>query len=150
MLVLMIVVITTLVTTRSFADSANGMVRIKSAHSVTTTIDKLETALLNGGMTVFKRISHSDGAAKAGFKLRETELLIFGNPKIGTLLMQCQQTTAIDLPMKALAYKDESGQVWLAYNDPQHIADRHHTKNCEQVISKMTKALGNFSVVATQ
>ena len=100
--------------------------------------------------TIFKRVPHSASAAKVGLELRETELLIFGNPKIGTLLMQCQQSAALDLPMKALAYKDESGQVWLAYNDPQYIANRHHVDGCNKVIGKMTKALANFAKAATQ
>lgn len=141
---------TALSSTSLFADNAEGMVRVKSTHNVTTTIDKLKTALKSKGMTIFKRVSHSDGASKAGLELRDTELLIFGNPKIGTLLMQCQQSAAIDLPMKALAYKDKNGQVWLAYNDPQYLADRHKANNCSHVVDKMTKALANFSKAATQ
>ena len=144
------IVITALFSGHSFADIADGMTRVKSNHGVATTIDKLESALKTKGMTIFKRVPHSSGAAKVGLELRETELLIFGNPKIGTLLMQCQQSAALDLPMKALAYKDENGQVWLAYNDPQYIADRHHVDGCNKVIGKMTKALANFSKVATQ
>ena len=142
--------VTSLASTQAFADLATGMTRIKSSHSVSTTIDKLEAGLANKGMTIFKRVSHSGGAKKVGLKLRDTELLIFGNPKIGTLLMQCQQSAALDLPMKALAYKDKNGQVWLAYNDPQYIADRHHINNCKKVVNKMTKALANFSKIATQ
>jgi len=134
----------------SHAASADGMVRIKSAHNVATTLDKLETALNKKGMTIFKRVTHSAAAKKVGLNIRNTELLIFGNPKIGTLLMQCQQTTALDLPMKALAYEDESGQTWLAYNDPAYLAKRHHVKNCSQVLQKMSKALANFTKVATQ
>jgi len=134
----------------SLADNSDGIIRVKSNHNVSTTINKLETALKNKGMTIFKRIPHSESAAKVGLELRDTELLIFGNPKTGTLLMQCQQTAALELPMKALAYKDESGQVWLAYNNLQYIADRYHIDECKQVIGKMTKALANFSKAATQ
>ena len=143
-------ILSCLVSPLSFAEMADGMTRVKSAHSVSVTLDKLEAVLKNKGMTIFNRIPHSKGAAKVGLKLRETELLIFGDPKIGTLLMQCQQTAALDLPMKALAYKDENGQVWLTYNDPQYIADRHHVKGCEKVIGKMTGALGKFSIAATK
>jgi len=132
----------------SYADT--GIVRIKSAHSVPVTIDKLEVALNSKGMTIFKRVSHSDGAAKAGMQLRPTELLIFGNPAVGTPLMQCEQTTALDLPQKALAYEDKNGQVWLVYNDPEYIADRHGVDDCEQVIKKISTALTNFSRAATQ
>lgn len=146
----LLIILSTFVSVQVNAEGADGVIRVKSSHSVTGTIDKLESALKAKGMTIFKRVPHSAGAAKVGLELRETELLIFGNPKIGTLLMQCQQTAALDLPMKALAYKDESGQVWLAYNDPQYIADRHHVDGCQQVIGKMTKALANFSRAATQ
>lgn len=133
---------------RAWAD--NGIVRIKSANSVAGTIDKLEAALNSKGMTIFKRISHSDGATKAGLHLRPTELLIFGNPKIGTPLMQCSQTAALDLPQKALAYEDDKGQVWLLYNDPEYIADRHDVENCAEVINKISNALANFARVATE
>ena len=145
----LILVTTALTSTPSFAGTADGMTRVKSAHSVTATIDKLEAALKKNGMTIFNRISHSTSAAKVGLELRDTELLIFGNPKIGTLLMQCQQSAALDLPMKALAYKDKEDQVWLAYNDPQYLAGRHHIKSCG-VIEKMTNALANFSHTATK
>jgi uncharacterized protein (DUF302 family) len=146
----LLLILSALTSMQSMADVADGMTRVKSAHSVTVTIDKLESALKNKGMAIFKRVPHSASAAKVGLELRETELLIFGNPKIGTLLMQCQQSAALDLPMKALAYKDENGQVWLAYNDPQYIANRHHVDGCQKVIGKMTKALANFSKAATQ
>jgi len=134
----------------AYANSANGMIRVKSANDVTTTINKLEAALNKKGMTIFKRVSHSESAKKVGLKIRDTELLIFGNPKIGTLLMQCNQSAALDLPLKALAYKDKNGQVWLAYNDPDYIAARHHITHCNKVTEKMSKALANFSKVATQ
>ena len=141
--------ITTVLTCPSaYAD--NGIVRIKSTNSVAVTIDRLESALNSKGMTIFKRISHADGAAAVGLELRPTELLIFGNPKVGTPLMQCGQTTALDLPQKALAYADENGQVWLLYNDPEYIADRHDVENCTEVINKISKALANFARAATE
>ncbi len=139
-----------LINTQVFAEQADGVVRIKSMHSVTATVDKLESALKNRGMTIFKRVSHSDGAAKVGLELRPTELMIFGNPKVGTPLMQCQQLAALDLPQKALVYEDENGQVWFAYNDPEYIANRHNITGCDDVVSKISKALFNFSRVATQ
>ena len=139
-----------LVNTQVFAEQADGVVRIKSMHSVTATVDKLESALKSKGMTVFKRVSHSDGAAKVGLELRPTELLIFGNPRIGTPLMQCQQLAALDLPQKALVFEDEDGQVWFAYNDPEYIADRHNITGCDDVVNKISRALFNFSRAATQ
>ncbi len=143
-------VIAILLSTQAYANSSDGIVIIKSNNSVTATIDKLETVLKNKGMTIFKRVDHAAGAEKAGLKLRPTELLIFGNPKVGTPLMLCSQTAALDLPQKALAYKDENGQVWLAYNDPENMANRHNIKNCEAAIQKVTNALAKFSKAATE
>lgn len=148
---LLLALMSTVITLTSFCTFADdGIVRIKSTHNVQETINKLEKALINKGMTIFKRISHSDGAAKVDLKLRPTELLIFGNPKVGTPLMQCGQTTALDLPQKALAYEDENGQVWLLYNDPLYIAVRHNVENCTEVINKISNALANFAKAATE
>ncbi|MBE9564400.1 MAG: DUF302 domain-containing protein, partial [Proteobacteria bacterium] len=121
-------------------DSTDGIIHIKSANSVTVTINKLENILIKKGMTIFKRIDHTAGAKKVDLQLRPTELLIFGNPKVGTPLMLCSQTSALDLPQKALSYEDESGQVWLAYNDPVFMAKRHNTKGCDAAIQKVTNA----------
>jgi uncharacterized protein (DUF302 family) len=127
-----------------------GMVSVKSTHSVTDTLDRLETLLKEKGMTVFARINHTAGAEKVGLALRPTEQVIFGNPKVGTPFIQCKQTVAIDLPQKALAWEDENGQVWLSYNDPQYIAQRHEAEDCGEVIDKLSKALGNFAAAATE
>jgi uncharacterized protein (DUF302 family) len=127
----------------------NGLVSLKSAHSVAATIDKLEAILKEKGMNVFARINHSEGAPKAGMELHPTELLIFGNPKDGTPLMLCSQTVAIDLPQKALAWQDESGQVWLSYNDPEYLNQRHGLGECGEVLKKVSGALNNFATAAT-
>jgi len=134
----------------SMANETNGIIKIKSKHSVTETINKLQAALTKKGMTIFKRINHTAGANRVGLQLRPTELLIFGNPKVGTPLMQCSQTAALDLPQKALAYKDKNGQVWLAYNDPAYMANRHHIHGCEKAIQKVANALAKFSRIATK
>lgn len=127
-----------------------GVVHVKSAHDVRATADRLESALLNKGMTVFVRIDHAAGAKGAGLELRPTELVIFGNPKVGTPLMQCQQSAAIDLPQKALIWQDADGQVWLTYNDPHYLAERHGLEPCaEQALKKLAGALAKFSQVAT-
>ncbi len=141
---------TTLLTAQASAETSDGIIRIKSNHDVSTTIDKLKTILETKGMTIFKRIDHSAGAKNAGLELRPTELLIFGNPKVGTPLMLCSQTAALDLPQKALAYKDASGQVWLLYNDPAYMASRHHIKDCEKALKKVSNALAHFTKAATQ
>jgi len=139
-----------LVNSQVLAEQTDGVIRIKSKHNVSETLDKLEMALKDKGMTIFKRVSHSDGAARVGLELRPTELMIFGNPRVGTPLMQCQQLAALDLPQKALVYEDEHGQVWFAYNDPEYMAQRHNVSGCDDVVSKISNALANFARVATR
>ncbi len=134
----------------SVAAAGNGLVNVKSTHSVKETADRLETALTNKGMTVFVRIDHTAGAKKAGLTLPPTELVIFGNPKVGTPLMQCSRSVAIDLPQKALVWEDDQGQVWLTYNDPTYLAERHAITGCEAVLEKIGGALQNFAAAATQ
>ena len=131
------------------ADTDNGMISLKSDNDVRTTIDRLESALIDKGMTIFTRVDHTAGAKKAGMELRPTELLIFGNPKVGTPLMHCAQTIALDLPQKALAYQDEQGQVWLVYNDPAYLAGRHGIRGCDDAVQKVSKALDSFARMAT-
>ncbi|WP_215542476.1 DUF302 domain-containing protein [Amycolatopsis sp. CA-230715] len=103
----------------------HGMITIASGWSVRETTDRLETAVTGAGLFVFARIDHAGNAARAGFELRPTELLIFGNPKGGTPLLRDNQTSGIDLPVKALAWQDEAGRTWLTYNDARWIAARH-------------------------
>lgn len=133
----------------SLAYADNGLVNVKSPYSVKKTADRLENVLKEKGMTVFTRINHSEGAKKVGMDLPATELIIFGNPKVGTPLMNCNRTVAIDLPQKALIWEDENGQVWLSYNDPQYLAKRHDLSECMEIIKKVEKALSNFSKAAT-
>lgn len=132
------------------AAADQGLITVKSSQDVKKTADRLETILKQKGMNVFVRINHTDGARKVGQDLRPTELLIFGNPKVGTPLMQCGQTIAIDLPQKALIWQDENGQVWLTYNDPKYLANRHKISSCKAVLDKVEKALQNFATAATQ
>jgi len=134
-------------TTATYADS--GLVSVKSSHDVKTTADRLESILKQKEMNVFIRINHAQGAQKIGKELRPTELIIFGNPKVGTPLMQCRQSVAIDLPQKALIWQDEQGQVWLSYNDPKYLVERHGITGCAEVVQKIEGALGNFAKAAT-
>jgi uncharacterized protein (DUF302 family) len=131
------------------ASADNGLVIIKSANDVTTTVDKLVKVLKGKGMTVFNVIDHAKGAAGVDIELQPTTLVIFGNPKVGTLLMKCSRTAAIDLPQKMLIWNDESGQTWLAYNDPVYMAKRHDVKGCDAAIKKVTDVLDKFSGAAT-
>ena len=116
-----------LAATQAFA-GANGVITLQSQSSVSETLDKLDANLQSKGMNIFARVDHSAGAKKVGKDLADTQLLIFGNPKIGTPLMQCQRSVAIDLPQKMLAWQDDDGKVWLSYNDPLYLAERHGYK----------------------
>ena len=144
---LLVVVLSILVMPLAYA-ADNGLITLKSPYSVEQTLDRFEQALKAKGMTVFTRIDHAKGAAGVDLKLRPTTVLIFGNPKIGTLLMQSQQTAGIDLPLKLLAWQDADGQVWIAYNDPGYIAERHNITDRDPVIAKMRKAMSNFTAQA--
>jgi len=131
------------------AQAAEGLIVVKSNHSVAATADKLETVLSEKGMKIMNRIDHAAGAESAGLELRPTEVVIFGNPKVGSPLMQCAQSVAVDLPQKALVWEDESGQVWLGYNDPQYLKARHSIEGCDAVLEKVGNALANFAGAAT-
>jgi uncharacterized protein (DUF302 family) len=109
-----------------FPDTAPpGLISLKSTFPVKETLDRLAQRVESKGLTVFCRIDHAAGAVEVGLQLRPTELLIFGNGKGGTPLMQAMQTIGIDLPLKALAWQDAGGQTWLSYNDPVWLAERH-------------------------
>ena len=103
----------------------DGLITIQSRYTPKETMQRLETAVKSKGMTVFAHIDHAAAAAAVGMALRPTDLLIFGSPKGGTPLMQSVQTIGIDLPLKALVWEDGEGHVWLSYNDPAWIAERH-------------------------
>ncbi len=113
--------------------SADGLVTIASRNTVSETLDRLEKVLKAKNITVFARIDHAAGAASVAMPLRPTELLIFGNPRGGTPLMQSNQASGIDLPLKVLAWQDAAGQVWLTFNDPAWFARRHHLGSASDV-----------------
>ena len=127
-----------------------GMITVRSANDVPTTVKQLKRVLKEKGMTIFEVVDHARGAEGVGLKLRPTTVVIFGNPKVGTLLMQCGQTAGIDLPMKMLIYQDEKGAVWISYNDPNYIANRHGIRGCSKVRDKMTGAQANFAGAAAK
>ena len=129
--------------------AGGDMVTKKSAHPVSVTLDRLTNIVSEKGFTVFARIDHAAGASKVGQQLRPTQLLIFGNPKVGTALMSSQQSAALDLPIRVAAWEDPSGQVWLAYTAPAALAARHGIGDREPVVAKMTGALGKFTDAAT-
>jgi uncharacterized protein (DUF302 family) len=105
--------------------NAPGLTSKQSPFGAKEKMDRLEAALKAGGAAIFARIDHAAGAASAGMELRPTEVIVFGNPKGGTPLMQAEQTIGIDLPLKALVWQDAAGVVWLSYNEPGWLAERH-------------------------
>jgi uncharacterized protein (DUF302 family) len=109
----------------AYAMAADGLITIPSSFGPKETMDRLEAEIKAKGMTVFARIDHAAGAEEVGLPLRPTELLIFGNAKAGTPLMQANQPIGIDLPLKALVFENAAGRVWLSYNDPRWLAQRH-------------------------
>src|SRR5437899_5298771 len=106
-------------------DMASGIIDVPSLYSVPDTLARLQSILKERGMTVFALIDHGGEAEKAGLSMRPTQLLIFGSPKGGTPLMVATPSLAIDLPLKALAWQDEQGKVWLSYNSPEYLQQRH-------------------------
>lgn len=133
-----------LVMASTLAMAVEGLIAVKSPHSVTVTMDRLEALVKQRDLTVFARIDHAAGASKIGQTLRPTMLLIFGNPQGGTPFMQCAQTAGIDLPLKMLVWEDASGQVWLGYNDPAYLASRHGVAQCP-VVENLHKALAGMA-----
>jgi len=130
------------------AGAADGLVAVKSSHTPAETGNRLVAALQERGLKLFARIDHAAGAATIGKSLRPTQVFIFGNPQGGTPLMACQQTAGIDLPLKALVWQDETGQVWFGYNDPAWIAARHAAADCP-VVPNLAKALAGLAAATT-
>ena len=131
--------------------SDNGLITVSSAHSVKETLDRMEKELKSRDMTIFARIDHAAGAKEVGLTLAPTELLIFGNAKAGTPLMQARQQIGIDLPLKALAWQDADGKTWLSHNDPVWVAKRHGLgKAVEHAVDGMSAALAATAKKATE
>ena len=130
-------------------NAADGLVNVQSTFNVKETANRLESILNEKGMTVMNRIKHSESAGKVDIELRDTELIIFGNPEVRSLLMQCQQSVAIDLPLKALIWQDDKGTVWISYNDPRYLEKRHKITGCEKVLAKIEKALAEIAKSAS-
>jgi uncharacterized protein (DUF302 family) len=121
-------------------DNGKGLIDIPSSHSVDETVTKLEGILQAKGITLFGLVDHSGEAAKAGMKMRPTKLLIFGNPRAGTPVMLAAPSSAIDLPLKILVWEDDQGKVWITYNSPSYLQERHNLRS---------KLLPNIAVIET-
>jgi uncharacterized protein (DUF302 family) len=126
-----------------------GMITVKSPYSVKDTINRLEEIAKQRNFAVVARVDHAAGAAKVNKSLRPTELLIFGNPADGTPLMECSQTIGIDLPLKALAWEDDKGSVWLGYNDTAYLAKRHGAPQCPAA-ANIAKAMAGLIEAAVK
>jgi uncharacterized protein (DUF302 family) len=121
---------------------------VASAFGVKETVDRLAAALGERGVTVFARIDHARGAADAGMQLRPTEVLVFGNPRAGTPLMQHDQRVGLDLPLKVLVWQDEAGRVWLTYDEPRRLAERYGLTQDDSTLAKMGEALNMLVGIA--
>jgi uncharacterized protein (DUF302 family) len=128
--------------------AVDGLTTLPSSHGPKDTMSRFEAEVKAKGMTVFARIDHAAGAAAAGLPLRPTELLLFGNAKAGTPIMQSVQTIGIDLPLKALVWQDASGNTWLSYNDPGWLAKRHGHQ-VDAAVSAMAGALDAVARAST-
>jgi uncharacterized protein (DUF302 family) len=129
--------------------SEDGLITMPARRGAKETMDALEAAVKAAGIRVFARIDHTAGAAEAGLPLRPTEVLIFGNARAGTPLMQARQTIGIDLPLKVLVWEDEQGKTWLTYNDPRFLVERHglDTK-VDGVVAAMSAGLQKLTQAA--
>src|ERR1700720_708635 len=122
-----------------------GLTTIPSSFDPKETMDRLEAEIRAKGMSVFARVDHAAGAAEAGLELRPTNLVIFGNARGGTPLMQASQTAGIDLPLKVLVWQDAAGKTWLSYNEPSWIVQRHGLGIRAEIVDKMAAALRAIS-----
>ncbi|CDU12794.1 DUF302 domain-containing protein [Vibrio coralliirubri] len=127
------------------AAASDGLIKYQSNYSVKETADRFEEIAKSKGLTLFARIDHQKNASKVDLELRPTEVIIFGNPKVGTPLMQCAQEVAIDLPQKVLVIEDSNKKVWLSYNDPNYLVERHAINGCDEVVKKVSGVLSMLS-----
>lgn len=125
-----------------------GLTTIPSRFGPKETMDRLETEVCTHGMNIFARIDHAAGAREAGLELRPTEVIIFGNARGGTPLMQLSQTAGIDLPLKALVWQDATGKTWISYSEPNWIARRHGLTNADARVSKLAALLRATTIKA--
>jgi len=126
------------------------MIKKKSKHDVTTTLNRLENVLKEKGIGIVARVDHAAAAKNVDMELRPTQVLFFGNPKLGTPLMQSNQLAGLELPMRVLAWEDEDGQSWLAYHSPQKIGDDLQIAGNTEAIDMLTSALEKLTEAAAK
>jgi uncharacterized protein (DUF302 family) len=125
------------------------MVMLSSAHSAADTVERLKALLAKKGIRLFAHIDHAAEAHKAGLRLRPTQVLIFGNPQAGTLLMQSRQTIGLDLPLRALVWEEEAGKVWLTYHPPKSLARLHQVLDRDDAVTSLQAGLAALARAAT-
>lgn len=125
------------------------MIKKMSQYDVSTTLDRLESVLKEKGIAIVARVNHAAAAKKVDMELRPTQVLFFGNPKLGTPLMQSNQMAGLDLPMKVLAWEDEDGKIWLGYHSPQQIADNLNMVDTTEAVNMLAGAMEKLTEHAT-
>jgi uncharacterized protein (DUF302 family) len=139
-----------LLLTSSPAFATEGLITVRSQFPVAETLDRFENAVRSAGMTVFARIDHAEGAQSVGLELAPSQLLVFGNPKVGTLLMQSNARIGQELPLRVLAWQDADGTVWLSYPDPEGLLQRFGIADRPKIRQKLTGALAGFADTAVK
>ena len=129
--------------------TATDLVTLPSAHGETETVERLKALLAQKGIEVFAHIDHAAGARKVGLPLRPTQVLIFGNPKAGTPLMQSQQTIGLDLPLRVLVWEDGEGKVWLTYRRVEDLARQHQVTDRDEAVKGLDDGLAALAHAAT-
>ncbi|MFQ5702738.1 MAG: DUF302 domain-containing protein [Gemmatimonadales bacterium] len=125
-----------------------GLKSFPSTHTVGETADRAVNAIEHRGLRVLARIDHAANARSVGEQLRPTQLIIFGNPRLGTQLIQCSQTIAIDLPMKLLVWEDRVGKVWIGYNEVTYLSKRHDVRGCDLIVNQLKEPLETLARTA--
>ncbi|WP_136468783.1 DUF302 domain-containing protein [Flagellimonas onchidii] len=135
----------------SSQESNQGLIQLTSVQSFEKTYQLVRDVLENNPkIGILAEVDHSSNAKRVGLKLPKTKLILFGNPNLGTPLMQSSRTIAIDLPQKILVWEDTEGKVFLTYNDPNYLLKRHHITNKDDIAELVSKALSSISQKATQ
>jgi uncharacterized protein (DUF302 family) len=126
-----------------------GLVTLPSAHSAAETVERMKALLAQKGIHLFAHIDHAAEAKKVGLPLRQTEVLIFGNPQVGTPVMQSRQTIGLDLPLRALVWEDGAGKVWLTYHPLDFLAQSHHVADRDEAVKALDAGLAALARAAT-
>ncbi len=149
---LLIFLLSVIMTTSSANDSqtSTGLVIKQSRHTVADTSERLVRLIEEKGLTLFSRINHSANAKRVDLEMNPTEVILFGNPLVGTKLMQCAPTVAIDLPQKLLIWQDSEGDTQMAYNDPEYLKRQHEIVGCDEILNKIGGLLAGLTTAAAE